>query len=103
MTNAKRISANCLKSVAGTLRRIGNLVAAYIHWFLGPRLFWLGVLVISNALLFGFYTFRSEVAIRSAGLTLELLGLLVALGGIIETRTFFGLPDVPPHLSSTPI
>jgi len=50
--------------------------------------------VIGNALLFGFYTFRSEVAIRSAGLGLEVLGLFVAISGIIETRAFFGLPSL---------
>lgn len=78
-----------------TFRRIGSLIFAYIKWFLGPHLFWLCILVIFNALLFGFYTFRSEVAVRSAGLGLELLGLFVALAGIIETRTFFGLPSLP--------
>jgi len=81
--------------VADIFRRIRNLVFAYIKWFLGPRLFWLCTLVIGNALLFGFYAFRTEVAVRSAGLGLEMLGLFVALGGIIETRTFFGLPSLP--------
>ena len=82
-------------SLVDTFRRIGNLIFAYIKWFLGPRLFWLCILVIGNALLFGFYTFGSEVAVRSAGLGLEILGLFVALAGIIETRTFFGLPSLP--------
>ena len=48
------------------------------------------LLVITAAVVLGFYTWRSEVSIRSAGYLLQLIGMIFAIRGLLSIRAHFG-------------
>lgn len=48
------------------------------------------LLVIAAAVVLGFFTWRSEVSIRSAGYTLQLIGMILAIRSVLSIRAHFG-------------
>ena len=70
------------------------MLSRLLHWFfVEPRHFWIAFLVPAAVVIVAAGVLRSEPAIRLAGLGLQLLGILTAAWGIIETWKYFELGD----------
>ena len=52
----------------------------------------MGILVVLAATLFGFVTWHSEESIRVAGYSLQLIGMIFAIRGLLGIREHFGQP-----------
>ena len=62
------------------------------HWLAEGKLIFMCLLVIAAAIILGFVTWSSEVSIRSAGYTLQFIGMLFAIRGLLGIRAHFGQP-----------
>jgi len=60
------------------------------RWLAEGEIVFMCLLVITAAVVLGFYTWRSEVSIRSAGYLLQLIGMIFAIRGLLSIRAHFG-------------
>lgn len=76
-------------------RWIGS-VAAWITWDF--RYFWVTVIPIASAYVFVTQGTSSELALRAAGVCMEILGIATVAWGIRETRQLFDKPTAIDHI-----
>lgn len=70
------------------------MLARLLRWFfVEPLYFWIAFSVPAATVIITVGIARSEPAIRLAGLGLQLLGILTAVWGIVETWKYFQLGD----------
>jgi hypothetical protein len=70
------------------------MLTRLLRWlFIEPRHFWLALAVPSLTIFYSLVIVRTEPAIRLSGLTLQLLGILTAVWGIVGTWRYFELGD----------
>lgn len=62
------------------------------HWLAEGKIVFMCFLVIVAAVVLGFFTWRSEVSIRSAGYGLQFIGMFFAIRGLLNIRAHFGQP-----------
>ncbi|MGF1613023.1 MAG: hypothetical protein ACFCVA_03680 [Gammaproteobacteria bacterium] len=62
------------------------------RWLGEAKLVFMGILVVLAATLFGFVTWHSEESIRVAGYSLQLIGMIFAIRGLLGIREHFGQP-----------
>lgn len=62
------------------------------RWLGESKLVFMGILVVLAATLFGFVTWHSEGSIRVAGYSLQLIGMIFAVRGLLGIREHFGQP-----------
>jgi hypothetical protein len=60
------------------------------HWLVEGKIVFMCFLVIVAAVVLGFFTWRSEISIRSAGYVLQLIGMIFAIRGLLSIRAHFG-------------
>jgi hypothetical protein len=74
--------------------RLLNWVKALWRWLAEPRLAWLTLLILLVAVFFSLRPGASEFLIRSIGLVLQLLGVVIVVVGIDKTWKSFGKPGI---------
>lgn len=73
--------------LAGWLRRL-------IEWVSEAKIVLFGFLSVAVALYLALVFWRTESAIRCTGYTLQFLGMVLAIRGLISIRQFFGKPSI---------
>lgn len=70
------------------------MIKRWLLWlFYEPRHVWIALLPTAVSLVYALGYARTENAIRLTGLTLQLLGILTVVWGLVATWRFFGLGD----------
>ncbi len=64
------------------------------EWIAEAKFVLLGFLLVFIALAFSLIFLRTESAIRSTGYALQLLGMILAIRGVVGIRQFFGKPSI---------
>jgi hypothetical protein len=62
------------------------------RWLAEAKLIFMGTLVVLIVTLFGFVAWRSEESIRIAGYSLQFMGMIFAVRGLLKVREHFGQP-----------
>lgn|GEM_PF-1662601 len=73
-----------------SIQRLRLWVLEIWRWLAEGEIVFMCLLVITAAVVLGFYTWRSEVSIRSAGYLLQLIGMIFAIRGLLSIRAHFG-------------
>lgn len=73
-----------------SIQRLRLWVLEIWRWLAEGEIVFMCLLVITAAVVLGFYTWSSEVSIRSAGYVLQLIGMFFAIRGLLSIRTHFG-------------
>lgn len=72
--------------------RLRQWVLELFRWIGEGKIVILCLLGIAAAVALGFFTWRSEVSIRSAGYVLQLIGMMFAINGLLSIREHFQKP-----------
>lgn len=76
------------------LKRIQSYINEIVNWLLEARLAILFCLFLLLAGLISFYTWPTEQSIRATGYMLQLLGMILAIRGVLKIREHFRHPTI---------
>lgn len=76
------------------LKNAKRWVMDIFYWIAEGKAVVMGLLSVVAAFLLGFYTWSTEDSIRIVGYFLQLIGMLLAIGGLLEIREYFELPTL---------
>ncbi|MGH9438614.1 MAG: hypothetical protein ACRD22_12165 [Terriglobia bacterium] len=74
--------------------RLAQWIKALGIWIYEAKLALLWLLVIAVAVYLGCIVWHREVAIRVAGYSLQLLGMILTINSLLRIRIYFGRPDL---------
>ncbi len=75
-----------------TIKRLKQWITEFWRWLAEGKIIFICILVIAGAVYFGFFKWHSEFSIKLSGLVLQLIGMILAIKGLLKIREHFGQP-----------
>lgn len=74
------------------LNRLFRWIADISHWLAEGKIVFMGTLVLVAVVTLGIVTWRSELSLRLTGYVLQVIGMIMAIRGLLSIRAHFGQP-----------
>ncbi len=72
--------------------RLKQWAVEFLRWLIEPKDIILSILIVAGVVYLGLFSLHSETSIRSAGYFLQLVGMILAIKGLLKIREYFGQP-----------